>query len=591
MNGGKPSPMLVWQLAWKDLIHERLLSLCLVIALAGVLAPSLVLFGLKSGVITAMRAELVEDPVFREIRPKVTQNYDAGFFERVRAQPETEFMVESVLRGASLIRVDAEAGGENMDMLPTGPGDPLLTENATVPPEPGEVVLTETAAEALEVQAGDTVTLRAQRTESGRTRNARQEMTVSGILPLRADKVKRVYVPVQFALDVESFREGFAVAARDWPGQENIAAPVYDGVIVGLDQRLSAVERSQLTVNTGFFLVESLSADAYEARFGHAPPDRPVLLDVKVIDRAAPADAVTRVRRRMAGRDAILRPYVRPVDLTGPDGSVLEAHVAGYGLLKAGEVSLPDSMMAGRSIGDPVEFSITGPQQTTAFSLRLGAANEAGRVFMPVETLGVLRRAAERDLAFDPDTGSFSLERPGYRGFRLYARSIDDVAALDEVLRAEGIETITEITAILRIQELDRGLSRLFWLIASLSFAAGALVLLASQYGAVERKQGALAHLRLIGLSRGDVGRFPLSQGLMLAGISGLAGLGFAYLAQFIINNQFAVPLGFDRRMCTISPTVAVLAVGTMVGVSAVVSALAARRATEIDPAEGIRHE
>jgi putative ABC transport system permease protein len=591
MSAGRPSPLLVWQLAWKDLVHERLLSICLIIALAGVLAPSLVLFGLKSGVITAMRAELVEDPVFREIRPKVTQNYDAGFFERVRAQPETQFMVESVLRGASLIRVDADAGGENLDMLPTGPGDPLLEENDTAAPAPGEVVLTATAAEALEVEPGDTVTLRAQRTESGATRNATQEMRVSGILPLRADKVKRVYVPVQFALDVESFREGFAVAQRDWQGQENTATAVYDGVIIGLESQLSAVERSQLTVNTGFFLVESLSAAQYQSRFGYDPPDRPVLLDVKVIDRAAPADAVTRVRRRLAGRDAILRPYVRPVELTGPDGAAVEAHPSGYGMLDEGEVSLPSALMEGRSVGDTVNFSINGPQMETPFTLIIGPSNDAGRVFLPVETLGVLRRAAERDLAFDSATGRFSLERPGYRGFRLYARSIDDVEALDDVLQAEGIETITEITSILRIQELDRGLSRLFWLIASLSFAAGALVLLASQYGAVERKQGALAHLRLIGLSRGDVGRFPLSQGLMLAGISGLAGLAFAYLAQFIINNQFAVPLGFDRRMCTISPMVAVLAVGTMVGVSALVSALAARRATQIDPAEGIRHE
>lgn len=592
MNLPKPSPLLVWRLAWKDLLHERLLSLCLIIALAGVLAPSLVLFGLKSGVISALRAELVEDPVFREVRPKVTQNYDAGFFERTRALPETQFMVESVLRGASLIRVDAaDDTSENMDMLPTGPGDPLLVENGTVTPGPGEVVLTAVAAEALDVNAGDTVELRAQRTDSGRTRNARQEMTVSGILPLRADAVKRVYVPVDFALDVESFREGFAVPDREWDGEDNIAEPVFDGVIVGLNEPLSAVERGRLTVNTGFFLVETISDRDYERRFGFPPQNRSVLLDVKVVDRPAGSDSVTRVQRRLAGREAILRGYVRPVMLTGPNGEEVAAHPSEYGRLSQGEVSLPESLMAGFERGDRATFAVKGPERETSFTMIVAEPNAQGRVFMPVETLGVLRRAEERDLGFDPDTGQFSLERPGYRGFRLYAKSIDDVEGLKNAIEAEGIETVTRVQEILRIQSLDRGLSRLFWLIASLSFAAGALVLLASQYGAVERKQGALAHLRLIGLSRGSVGRFPLNQGLILAVVSGVSGLVMAYIAQGIINTQFAVPLGFDRRMCTISPGVAFGAVAVMIGVSAFVSMFAARRATSIDPAEGIRHE
>jgi putative ABC transport system permease protein len=52
-------------LATAHLLHEWVLTLCLVLALAAVLAPLLVLFGLKHGTIHTLRERLVEDPVFR----------------------------------------------------------------------------------------------------------------------------------------------------------------------------------------------------------------------------------------------------------------------------------------------------------------------------------------------------------------------------------------------------------------------------------------------------------------------------------------------------------------------------------------------
>src|SRR5690606_39362760 len=56
---------LVSALAAHSLRHEWILTLCLVIALAAVIAPLLVLLGLKHGTIETLRDRLVEDPVFR----------------------------------------------------------------------------------------------------------------------------------------------------------------------------------------------------------------------------------------------------------------------------------------------------------------------------------------------------------------------------------------------------------------------------------------------------------------------------------------------------------------------------------------------
>ncbi|MCK5203198.1 MAG: hypothetical protein KAR15_04980, partial [Desulfobacterales bacterium] len=59
----------VIHLALRDYLHERLLSACAVMGLAAVLAPLLVLFGVKSGIINTMSDRLIQDPRNREISP------------------------------------------------------------------------------------------------------------------------------------------------------------------------------------------------------------------------------------------------------------------------------------------------------------------------------------------------------------------------------------------------------------------------------------------------------------------------------------------------------------------------------------------
>ena len=53
---------LVLRLALRDYWHDWVLSLCFVLAIAAMLMPLLVLFGLKFGIITNLLAPLKEDP-------------------------------------------------------------------------------------------------------------------------------------------------------------------------------------------------------------------------------------------------------------------------------------------------------------------------------------------------------------------------------------------------------------------------------------------------------------------------------------------------------------------------------------------------
>ena len=59
----------VARLAFRDYSHEWHISGCFILGLAAVLAPLLVLFGLKYGLVTSMLTALAEDPENREIKP------------------------------------------------------------------------------------------------------------------------------------------------------------------------------------------------------------------------------------------------------------------------------------------------------------------------------------------------------------------------------------------------------------------------------------------------------------------------------------------------------------------------------------------
>ena len=75
-------------MALRDYWHERALSLCAVLALATVLAPLLILFGVRNGVISNLQERLLQDPRNLEIVPVGSGKYGKAFFEEMRKRPK-----------------------------------------------------------------------------------------------------------------------------------------------------------------------------------------------------------------------------------------------------------------------------------------------------------------------------------------------------------------------------------------------------------------------------------------------------------------------------------------------------------------------
>ncbi|HUF74006.1 MAG TPA: ABC transporter permease [Gammaproteobacteria bacterium] len=212
------------RLAFDDYRHEWVVSGCAVLALAAVLIPLLVLFGLKYGIITNLLDPLIENPRYREVAPIGSGNYESGWFEEMRDRNDVAFVVPRTRSLAASIRLrspDSDIGRIiDIELIPSAEGDPVLDASTGVPSGFTDVVLATTAAEKLAVAAGDRLEGIVTRTRNGRQESERLPMTVTGIAPITAFARDGLFVSTGLIAAVEDFLDGRAVPALDWAGAE-----------------------------------------------------------------------------------------------------------------------------------------------------------------------------------------------------------------------------------------------------------------------------------------------------------------------------------------------------------------------------------
>lgn len=205
---------LLGSLALQDLWHDRKVSLCIAASLVAVIAPLLLLFGLKHGVVSQLQDELLRDPRNLEVKMLSNGNYDTAWIERLRLRPETGFALgqtRSLNTQADLL-IGMQRFVEGAEIIATEPGDPQLNL-APLNPVGNQVILSARAAQHLQAKAGDTVQLRALRRLEGV--NERGEMTLTVLAVLDGARFGRAagFVAPPLLLDLERFRDGYQVSA------------------------------------------------------------------------------------------------------------------------------------------------------------------------------------------------------------------------------------------------------------------------------------------------------------------------------------------------------------------------------------------
>ncbi len=222
---------LLLSLAWADYRGEARLSLCAIFALAAVITPLLVLFGLKYGLVSTLTERLERAPSVREIIPVGGARYRAEDIAALAARADVAFAVPRTRQIAAT--ADLSGGGEtalSVEMISSATGDPLLA-GLPQPDRPTRVVLSHGAAEKLGAQPGERIVARIGRRMDGQAQSQRLELEVLAVLPQERFARDALFAPLALLEAAEDYRDGRAVAAYGWPGKagETPRARIYPG--------------------------------------------------------------------------------------------------------------------------------------------------------------------------------------------------------------------------------------------------------------------------------------------------------------------------------------------------------------------------
>lgn len=263
-------------------------------------------------------------------------------------------------------------------------------------------------------------------------------------------------------------------------------------------------------------------------------------------------------------------------------------------------LSLDAADKLGVAAGDAVEGILSrtlgGEQQTVLMPLTVGAVASAAAfardgMFVSHELLMAVEDFKDgRAVAPLNWSGAVAPEGPRYfAGFRLYARSIDDVAALREALMQAGIDVRSRVADIELVQALDRNLSIVFWIIAGIAAVGYGLAFGSSVWANVDRKRLEFSVLRLTGFRTRAIVWFPIVQ----AGLTGALGWLVALLAFFAVqaglNALFADTVGGGESVCRLLPAHFLLALLLTLAAASVAAASGGRRLALLEPSLALR--
>jgi putative ABC transport system permease protein len=202
------------------------MSGCFILALTAILAPMLILFGLKFGIVTTLLEDLVRDPANREIRPVGSGRFTREWLAGLTARPDVAFVVPRTRALAATLDLHSTAAGRilSIELIPSAPGDPLLEGRSASPTGFDRIVLSASAARKLEVEPGDRLDGSLVRRHRGSRERVHLPLEVADVAPVGAFSRDGAFVSLDLLVATEDFRDGRAVAELGWGGDEPLGA-------------------------------------------------------------------------------------------------------------------------------------------------------------------------------------------------------------------------------------------------------------------------------------------------------------------------------------------------------------------------------
>lgn len=214
----------ILELSLRDLLFDRKVSLCIIATVLAVVAPLLLLFGLKFGVVSQMRQELLADPRNLEIRLMSSADLAQSWFDHVASVQGVGFIMPLTrsLNTMADLQVNRSTFIDNVELIPTRDGDPLRSDKLSIT-EVNSVMLSYTAASRLAVKTGDSLELSVSRILDGRSERGRLTVVVASVLEPAAFPRPAALVSLPLLIAVEDFLDGFQVPLLNSPTGKPLA--------------------------------------------------------------------------------------------------------------------------------------------------------------------------------------------------------------------------------------------------------------------------------------------------------------------------------------------------------------------------------
>jgi len=202
---------MILKLALCSLRFDKIISICIVASLCAVIAPLLLLFSLRFGIISNLEHKLSSNPSNLEIRMMSGYRLNQQFFDELKNNPHIGFVIP--LTRSLSVTANISFNGrivQNLETLPTAAGDPIVREMGF----DGELSLTEaylseTTAQDLGLKTGDTFKFVISRITDNKTVNAVVPFTLKGIIKKELLPHKTIMVNFNTLVYMEDFRDGF----------------------------------------------------------------------------------------------------------------------------------------------------------------------------------------------------------------------------------------------------------------------------------------------------------------------------------------------------------------------------------------------
>lgn len=194
-----------WSAAFARPAHMLLTAL----ALSALLSPVLLMQAIQGRFVHEIRAQLEGRPDVLEIRLFTNASLDSQWFDEVAHLPEIGFLIPALRNFGTTLTVLSESGArvDDVRIIPTAAGDPLIGPQGSRSPAPGEVIVTHTLGQKLDGADGTTLTAEVRRFGSTEA-TWRIPLEVLRVLPMEALPGDAVLLQGDLALAIEDFLDG-----------------------------------------------------------------------------------------------------------------------------------------------------------------------------------------------------------------------------------------------------------------------------------------------------------------------------------------------------------------------------------------------